>query len=53
MEPKDPNQADAFGMPDDVKERKQQRIPRESDFLTYTSDEPCESRYEQLLKVNL
>ncbi|XP_052065870.1 caspase-14-like [Mytilus californianus] len=41
MEPKDPNQADALGMHDDVKERKQQRIPRESDFLTYTSDEPC------------
>ncbi|XP_071121658.1 caspase-3-like [Mytilus edulis] len=41
MEPKDPNQADTSGMPDDVKERKQQRIPRESDFLTYTSDEPC------------
>ncbi|OPL21707.1 hypothetical protein AM593_08142, partial [Mytilus galloprovincialis] len=34
MEPKDPNQADASGMPDDVKERKQQRIPRES----YLSD---------------
>ncbi|CAC5420352.1 unnamed protein product [Mytilus coruscus] len=43
MEPKDPNQADdvCTCMRDYTKERKQQRIPRESDFLTYTSDEPC------------
>ncbi|CAC5368388.1 CASP15 [Mytilus coruscus] len=46
MEPKYPNQADDLGMPDDIKERKQQKIR----YLTYTSDKPCESRSKQLQK---
>ncbi|XP_071121657.1 caspase-3-like [Mytilus edulis] len=51
MEPKDPNQADALGMPDDATEKKQQRIPRESDFLTYTSDEPFYLSDNKFLKA--